>query len=143
MDNTFEQSMNGSFIGVLRWHQFDKLWDILQEKQQEQWYIYAIGQEVPQLPVSGEIFVKVLKEIEGLIRKEHQEDYCGIVYTNSMDMPDFIKIYDPNNLGVVCGISKEKVLPGWVISKLKPVDLQANTLVTQQRKRWWQRIFGE
>ena len=46
-------------------------------------------------------------EIDRLLRQDHAEDYCGIVYADDLQQPRFIKIYDPNNLGVSCGYSSK------------------------------------
>jgi len=63
--------------------------------------------------------------MDKLLRREHQEDYCGIVYANDLQTPGSIKIYDPNNLGVSCGYNDNPPLPGWIMSRIPPVDLPA------------------
>ena len=80
-------------------------------------------------------------EIDKLLRKEHDEDYCGIVYADAPSAPTFIKIYDPNNLGVSCGYSDNPPLPGWVMSLIPPVDLPA-AQAPKARRHWWQQLFG-
>jgi hypothetical protein len=77
-----------------------------------------------------------------LLRREHDEKYCGIVYADDLQSPSFIKIYDPNNLGVSCGYSDNPPLPGWVLSKIQPVDLQSTQVVPKNRQRWWRALFG-
>jgi len=52
-----------------------------------------------------------------------------------------VKIYDPHNLGVTCGYSDNPPLPGWVLSRLAPVDLEA-ARQPAGRRRWWQRLFA-
>ncbi len=74
--------------------------------------------------------------------ENHDERLCGIVYADDPRVPSLVKIYDPNNLGVVCGASSNPPLPGWVMSKLPPVDLPATQLVPKGRRRWWQALFG-
>ena len=74
--------------------------------------------------------------------KEHEEDYCGIVYADDLQQPSFIKIYDPHNLGVSCGYSENPPLPGWIMSQIAPCDLPAAQALTGTRRRWWQRLFG-
>ena len=106
------------------------------------WYIYAIGEAVPDKPVNPEQLENFITEIDALLRKEHKEDYCGVVYVDDKSEPSFIKIYDPNNLGVVCGFSDNPPLPGWIISKIKPDVLDENTFLPQSRKKWWRRIFS-
>jgi hypothetical protein len=55
-----------------------------------------------------------------LLRDEHRESYCGIVYADDLDKPRLIKIYDPNNLGSSCGSSKNPPGPGWIMSRCAP-----------------------
>ena len=61
---------------------------------------------------------------------------------SSLDEPRFVKIFDPNNLGVSCGFSDNPPLPGWVLSRLEPVDLNADMPLPGGRRRWWQRLLG-
>jgi hypothetical protein len=62
--------------------------------------------------------------INALLHREHEEDYCGIVYAGNTQQPAFIKIFDPNNLGVTCGFSAKPPLPGWIMSRIAPIDLE-------------------
>lgn len=142
VQNDFIKAFHGSFIGILRWPQLDEFWQVLQSKTDEIWYIYAIGEPPPEHPVSIKKLQQFIQEINTLLRKEHQEDYCGIVYVDDKSNPNFVKIFDPNNLGVSCGYSENPPLPGWIISHIKPVDLKTNLPQTGSRKRWWQNIFG-
>ena len=76
------------------------------------------------------------------MRNEHKEDYCGIVYVDDPEEPGFLKIYDPGNLGMVCGSSEAPPLPGWTLSRVAPDDLETLALRPGKRRHWWQRIFG-
>ena len=82
------------------------------------------------------------EQIDELLRREHDEQYCGIVYVDDVNAPSFVKIFDPNNLGVSCGYSDSPPLPGWILSKLPPVDLQAPVPQPGNRRRWWRRLFA-
>lgn len=135
-------AFKGSFISALRWHQLDALWDGVRRSMDAGWYIYAIGELPPQAPATGPQVSTFITEIDALLRQEHDEDYCGIVYADNFATPSFIKIYDPNNLGSVCGSSANPPLPGWVLSLLPPVDLKAALPPPMNRRRWWQRLFG-
>ena len=106
------------------------------------WYIYAVGEVPPQQPAEAALVKSFLAEIEQLLRKEHDEDYCGVVFTDSLDAPRLVKIFDPNNLGVSCGFSDNPPLPGWILSKLPPVDLETRVPQAGNRRRWWQRLLG-
>jgi hypothetical protein len=137
----FMQAFRGSFTSALRWHQLDDLWERLGERADHGWYIYAIGEMPPEEPADAERFHAFIREIDQLLREEHEEDYCGIVYADDLKEPSFVKIYDPHNLGVSCGYSDNPPLPGWLLTRIRPFDLQAALVVPKNRKRWWQRLF--
>jgi len=140
-EKTFMTAFRGSFISALRWHHLDSLWEVMKGQPEDGWYVYALGEKPPEESISREQLHNFLDEINNLLRKEHDEDYCGIVYADNLADPAFIKIYDPNNLGVSCGYSDNPPLPGWVLSKLKPCDIPANQILPGNRKRWWRRLF--
>lgn len=141
-EQTYLQAFRGSFTSALRWHQLDALWERVRARSGDDWYIYAVGEEPPLMPADAERVETFLTEIDRLLRKEHQEDYCGIVYADDLQTPSFIKIYDPNNLGVSCGYSDNPPLPGWVMSRIPPVDLPATRAIATSRRRWWQQLFS-
>ena len=140
-EHPFQLAFRGSFTSALRWHHLDALWKTLKDQQGDDWYIYAIGHPPPDSLVSREKLHEFIDEIDRLIRTEHAEDYCGIVYADKLADPALIKIYDPHNLGVSCGYSDNPPLPGWVLSKIPPCDLNTTQMVGGARKRWWERIF--
>ena len=137
----FLQQYNGYLSGVMQWQDLSKLWETIRNNPQP-WYVYAVGDDVPETPVNSEQLDAFIDSIDHLLRQEHDQDYCGIVYTDSPDSPSLVKIYDPNNLGVVCGFSEQPPLPGWVLSRQPPIDLPGTFPPTVQRKRWWSRIFS-
>ncbi len=138
----FMKSFKGKLFGVLRWKQLDDLWDIVKHDKVEGWYLYAIGEPIPTEKTKGERLNMFIDEINGLLRREHKEDYCGVVYTDNLNSPRLIKVFDPNNLGTSCSIATEAPLPSWVICKMKPEELSKNTVQTASRRRWWQGIFN-
>ncbi len=139
---SFWAAFKGTFSGVLRWEQLDSLWETLRADAAGDWYLYAVGEQPPTKTVSAETLSHFINEMDGLLRREHEEDYCGIVYVDDMQRPSFVKIFDPNNLGVSCGYSDNPPLPGWILSKLPPADLQAPLPQPGNRRRWWQRLFA-
>ena len=140
----FMEKYQGKLIGVLRWEQLDELWQTIQSGISDSWYIYHIGDAPPQAVCSAEKLHHFIKEIDKLLKHDHDHDYCGIVYVDDKTSPAFIKIYDPNNLGHVCGSSSgaPPPLPGWILSQSQPVDLEAAIAPTGSRNRWWQTIFN-
>lgn len=141
-DDPYLRAFRGSFISALRWHHLDTLWERLREHAGDGWYVYAVGEVPPVTPSDAARVEAFITEVDRLLRDEHKEDYCGIVYADDLETPSFIKIYDPNNLGVSCGYSDNPPLPGWVMSRIPPVDVAAARVVPKNRKRWWQRLFS-
>ena len=141
VSNPYLETFKGRFSGIMRWPQLDTLWETLRADN-EGWYIYAIGEEPPTETSSGSQVIQFIDKVDKLLREEHEEDYCGIVYADDLQTPTFVKIYDPNNLGVSCGYSDNPPLPGWILSRLPPADLQADMPLPGGRRRWWQRLLG-
>ena len=138
----FRSAFKGTFSGIMRWEQLDKLWQHVRDDSAGAWYLYAVGDEPPTETVSQNEVIHFIEQMDELLRKEHEEDYCGIVYVDDAVAPSFVKIFDPNNLGVSCGYSDNPPLPGWILSKLPPVDLQAPMQQPGNRRRWWRRLFA-
>ena len=141
IEDTFYTAFRGQFTGVLSWEDLDAFWAVVRSNAAAGWYVYASGEPAPTQPSTAEQVNNFLNEVDALLRKEHQEDYCGIVYADSKTEPSIIKIFDPNNLGVQCGFSDNPPLPGWVMSLLPPVALHDRAHRPEARKRWWRRLW--
>lgn len=143
LDNPFLGRYRGYFRSLLRWEELDNFWQVLRQDEKKSWYIYAVGEAVPEQTVDHEKLLHFITEIDELLRREHDEDYCGIVYADDVSDPGFIKIYDPHNLGSVCGPGfGPPPFPGWILSLLPPADLNAAFPPPGNRRRWWQKLFG-
>ncbi len=140
--SAFMALYQGYLQGVMQWSDLDQLLQLLKGQTDKKWYVYHVGEACPTTAVGAEKLTVFLTEIDLLLKKEHDEDYCGIVYVNDPQDPKLIKIYDPNNLGMVCGFSEKPPLPGWVLSVEKPEDLVLAFPPVASRKRWWKRIFS-
>lgn len=140
-ENDFLRAFGGSFVNMLRWPQLDSLWDTLKQQAEAGWYAYAVGETPPTQPLNASELENFITEIDALLHREHQEDYCGIVYVDNPAEPSLVKIYDPNNLGVVCGFSEAPPLPGWTLSLAPPCDLEQARPAPANRRRWWQRLW--
>ena len=138
----FDRYYDGLLYSVMRWDQLTAFWQKIDVDSG--WYLYAVGQELPDGPSAGEKVQQFTRELDELLRREHHEDYCAIVYADDLEAPNFIKIYDPNHLGSSCGSSatKSAVLPGWLMSRTPPRELEIRGVVTGQRKRWWQAFLS-
>jgi hypothetical protein len=140
-DTPYLRACNGRLTGVLRWPDLDALWAQLQRCNDGRWYVYAVGEPPPAAPSSPDQFERSLAEIRQRLLDEHKEDYCGIVYADDLAEPGFVKIFDPGNLGAVCGFSEHPPLPGWTLSRVAPDDLTRASSPPRGRNRWWRRIF--
>lgn len=141
-ESAFLDTYKSPLRGALRWHQLDALWERVRARAGDGWYVYAVGEPPPEEPASAATIDEFIQEVDALLRREHEEDYCGTVYADDFEAPRLVKIYDPNNLGVVCGYSDNPPLPGWVISLDPPVDLPQAMTPPNNRRRWWRRLFS-
>ena len=137
----FMQAFRGSFTSALRWHHLDDLWQRLSEQAGEGWYVYTVGEDPPTQAADAQRFREFIEELDRLLRQEHEEDYCGIVYADDLKNPSFVKIYHPKNLGVACGYSDNPPLPGWLLTRIKPYDLVSALNPPEAPKHWWQRFW--
>lgn len=135
MSASFQDRLRGVFYSLLSWQQLTEFWPKIDRSAP--WFIYAVGEPVPTTPAEREALDSFILAIDALLRKDHDEDYCGIVFADDLEHPTLIKIYDPNNLGVSCGSSKNPPLPGWILSQQAPTPLQTLRVVPENRKRWW------
>ena len=134
-------AFKGRFTSLMRWHQLDEFWENLKQQADDGWYIYHVGDAPPDSPVDKDKLLEFIDEIDQLLHREHLEDYCGIVYTDDKEQPSYIKIFDPHNLGVSCGYSEKPPLPGWILSRIPPIELEEALYPPANRRRWWQQIF--
>jgi hypothetical protein len=138
-NSDFDSLFNGTLYSILSWDRLARFWEALDTNAG--WYIYALGEERPATPADGAHVSAFVQEIDVLLRREHDEEYCGIVYADDLEHPSLIKIYDPNHLGASCGSSHQRILPGWVLSRVAPSDLSPSHLLPQNRRRWWQGLL--
>jgi hypothetical protein len=138
---TYIKAFRGNFKSTMRWHDLDAFWEVLKDRADDSWYIYAVGETPPEQPATREHLLEFIGKIDELLRREHDEDYCAIVYADDLQSPEFIKIFDPNNLGVTCGFSENPPLPGWILSRIQPVELEQALNPPKNRQRWWQSLF--
>ena len=139
--SAFAQQLSGRFYGVIRWQDLDALWLRIQAEP-EGWYASLTGAALPEEPLSALALQRFITEADTLLRSEHHEDYCGIVYADDLERPSFIKIYDPNNLGSSCGMHGATHPPRWLLSRLRPERIADDAPLPNARKRWWQALFG-
>jgi hypothetical protein len=140
-ESPYLRACTGRLVGVLRWEDLDALWAQLQRLSDGGWYAYAVGDAPPAEPASRDQFERFLAEIRQRLEAGHKDDHCGIVYADDHTNPSFVKIFDPVNLGAVCGCSNVPTLPGWTLSRMAPDDLRL-AFTRREGRRWWRRLAG-
>lgn len=139
-DTPFARKLHGLFYGIMKWDDLAAFWQRLDPAAG--WYLYALGEAVPRTPADAQQVRRFIADIDRLLREEHREDYCSIVYADDLERPTFVKIYDPNHLGSACGSSKTRTLPGWIMSLTPPEELTPPWVVPNSRRRWWQNLLA-
>ena len=137
---TFARLYAGRLYSLLSWQDLEAFWQRLDPA--DGWYLYAVGEPPPTAPESAANTAEFLRRIDEVLRRDHQETYCGIVYADDVERPCFVKIYDPNHLGSSCGSSKHPPLPGWIMSRAPPVDVAPGRAAPEGRRRWWRSLFS-
>ncbi|MEY2341374.1 hypothetical protein AB4090_04600 [Acidithiobacillus sp. IBUN Pt1247-S3] len=137
----FASVYGGMLWAIREWAQWDAMVAKLQAEADDGWYVYFVGQDLPQATLSSTAFRRVLAEIDILLHHDHRERYLGIVYVDDRERPSLIKIYDPNNLGASCGSSGSQVPPGWILSRMRPELLPGPKIIPEGRLRWWRELF--
>lgn len=138
----FWQQFNGNLKGMLRWEQLDALWQQVRALPHG-WYVAQLGQDVPDTPLDEAGLLRFVDEADVLLRREHQLNYCGIVFADNPSQPGFIKIFDPHNLGSACSHSSTPIMPLWVLCRTRPERLNTPAPQPNSRSNWWSRLFAK
>ncbi len=118
------QKFKGRFMGVMQWDDCHNLLQVLHDNPKN-WYVYDTLEMMPNSVMNADKFTDEITKIKTLIDDKHEEKYCGIVYTDDLKNPTFVKIFHPKNLGKSCGSSENPPMPQWLVSKEKPMDVVA------------------
>ena len=120
MSASFLEKFDGRLAGILTWQAFDDLWRILAASGGE-WYVYDLAGEVPTQPAAD--FNNALGIAAKMLADARKNSYCGAVYVDNAQAPEFVKVFDPLKMGTACGCSGQRILPRFVFSRLQPVAL--------------------
>jgi len=121
----FVELVTGSLVGILGWDELDQVWQRVCQAGNSGWYLYKSGEQPPDVAIAEDELKVCLASLNERLRESHAKEYCGVVYVDSVDEPTLLKIFDPESLTSICNIYGKTPLHGWVISKLKPVNLKA------------------
>jgi hypothetical protein len=129
----FHARLKGRFYGMLQWKDLDALWARVKTGQ---WFFYQVGETLPDRPLSGDELALRIDALDKLLRDDHNYHLCGIVYSDEIEQPTLIKVYDPNSLGSSC--SKSATPPRWILSTAQPPLVENHAPTPENRRRWWQ-----
>lgn len=129
-DTPFWQAYQGKFFGVPSWAAFDRFWPVL-EAAGGAWFVFDPEGDAPDAPHAD--IASVLAEAKTCVEAVREmRSFCGTVFTDAMENPSFVKVFDPWKMGGVCGGSGERIMPRWVLSRLAP---DALPLLTQEPEK--------
>lgn len=132
--NAFRARLGGTFEGIMTWPQLDALW---QRVRIGRWFVYPTDEPPPDEPAAGEPLAATIDAIDATLRRDHEYDYCGIVYADDADAPTLIKIYDPRNLGTSCSHGGAPIPPRWILSIARPASIEEPAHEPAHRWRLW------
>ncbi len=132
--SAFRDRLGGTFQGIMTWPQLDALWKRVEIGR---WFVYLTDEPPPDEPVSGEPLAAKIDSLDAQLRREHEYDYCGIVYADDPDAPTLIKVYDPRNLGTSCSHGDAPIPPRWILSTARPASIEPPAPEPAHRWRLW------
>ncbi len=121
----FVELATGSLAGILNWDELDQVWRRICEDAGSGWYLYRSGEQPAGSTVTADELQAHIESLNTHLHASHDRVYCGVVYVDSVTEPTLVKIFDPESLTSLCNIYGKTPLHGWVISRLKPVNLKA------------------
>lgn len=125
--------------GILRWDDLDRLWKRVTGPGGAPWYLYRAGDEPSRTPASARELAAFVAEVDTVVRREHREEYCGVVYADDPSRPSYVKIYHPRGMGSSCALPGHAVPATWILSRLGPV---VPAPLPPARRGLVERLFG-
>ena len=137
-DTPFWRAYGGTFAGLPTWSGFDAFWARL-EASGGAWYVFDPLGDAPAAPV--EDFAAALAGARSCVEQVRNRGFCGAVFTDDLETPGFVKVFDPYRMGGVCGGSGDRVLPAWIFSRIAPDPLPLLAPVPE-KKGFLARLVG-
>jgi TusA-related sulfurtransferase len=122
--------MPGTLAGVLDWQVLEQIFGFIQHSDDSSWRIYSNDTPLPgdkhakEVDTSGDLAAS-LPLLNAYLRRSHQRNYCGLVFTDSFTAPTLIRIFDPKFLTSMCNIYGNTPVPSWVVSNMNAAQLAA------------------
>jgi len=104
----------------MRWEDLDRLWLRVKDHGDNAWYLYHAGNEGGDTTASAAQVAEFVSGIDATLRREHREDYCGVVYVDDPADPAYIKVYHPRGMGTSCALPGHTTPATWILSRRGP-----------------------
>ncbi|MBF0284547.1 MAG: hypothetical protein HQL51_08825 [Magnetococcales bacterium] len=138
----FAARLNGRFDGVIRQEQIDELGSAM--ARSDGWYLVQPGDPYPAQPVSGS---EARCHLEGLvdeILRVEQGTWSTMIYAQSLEAPEIIKVFHPRRAGSSCGSSGQVIRPWRVLTRIPPgpvPDWEAEAVGETGGRGWWKKLL--
>jgi TusA-related sulfurtransferase len=123
--------IRGTLAGIIDWQVLDQIFSIIQNSNDAKWRLYS-----NETPMPGVTDAKVvdtrggvassLTALNAYLRQAHPRNYCGLVFTDSLNEPTLLRVFDPKFVTSMCNIYGNTPEPGWVISTMDAAQLAAS-----------------
>ena len=128
--------MSGTLAGVIDWHILDQIWHVILHSGDSRWHVFENDTPLPgdnraNVVDTSSGLASSLNALNGYLRKSHPQDYCGLVFTDSLTDPTLIRIFDPKFITSMCNIYGNAPAPSWVISTMDAAQLAASNKLRQ------------
>lgn len=140
----FAARLQGRFDGMFRLDLVEELKSRVGER--DGWYLVDPGEEeFPAVPVAGAEAAMRLQSLVEEILEVERGVWTTMVYVQSQEDPQIIKVFHPRRAGCGCGPG-QNVKPWWVLSRIPPEPVAAWRQeevcgVGEKRGKWWGGLF--
>jgi hypothetical protein len=121
-DTAYWNRYGGRFSGILKWEDLDGFWGRLQSSP-DAWYVFDPEQKIPLAAQTSQAFSETVATARALLETRREMSHSGAIYTDHMERPTFVKVFDPSNMGSACNISGQRTMPRWIFSHIPPDPL--------------------
>ncbi|MBF0626643.1 MAG: hypothetical protein HQL91_00330 [Magnetococcales bacterium] len=118
----FPQRLEGRFDGMIRLADVATLRN--EVERLDGWYVVEPRQPLPEAPVEGSIVSAQLQDMVEEILREERGVWTTMVYVQSVENPEIIKVFHPRRAGCGCG-GGGGILPWRVFSRFRPESVPA------------------
>jgi len=118
-DTAFWHAYQGSFSGLMIWSDVEQFFTDLTDNP-DNWYVFRLDGPLPKAPLEAVEFINHLQEMRDLTLTYRDASHCFSLFSDNISNPQFVKVFDPGNLGASCGSSGRRIYPRWTLSRIKP-----------------------